>query len=225
MSTPLVRIATVDDPLRVGVLASGSGSNLQALLDFGAERRSDQNDARDHAPAFRVVVVVVNVDGAFALQRAATAGVATALIPHKGLSRDEHEGRVAAALAEHDVELVVLAGYMRVLTGGFVGRFKRRIVNVHPALLPSFPGMHGAKQALDHGCRVAGCTVHLVDDGVDTGPILTQGAVPVEDDDTEETLQKRIQTQEHRLLPRVVAAIADGRVVDDGQRLRLRGGV
>lgn len=213
MTSPLYRVATSDQPLRVGVLVSGSGSNLQALLDA-----QSAVGAR-----FRVVVVVANVVGAFAVERAGRAGVATVVVPHKGLGREAHEDQVAAALGEHDVELVVLAGYTRVLTAAFVGRFPRRIVNVHPALLPAFPGMHGARQALEHGCRVAGCTVHLVDDGVDTGAILAQAAVAVADDDTEETLQKRIQVEEHRLLPFVVAACAAGEVrVDDNGRVRLR---
>lgn len=213
LPTSLYRVASPDSPLRVGVLVSGSGSNLQALLE-----------AQTAAGArFRVVVVVANVVGAFAVERARSAGVVAVVVPHTSLPREEHEARVAAVLAEHDVELVVLAGYMRVLTGAFVSRFPRRIVNVHPALLPAFPGMHGARQALEHGCRVAGCTVHLVDDGVDTGAILAQAAVAIADDDSEETLQKRIQVEEHRLLPFVVNACAAGQVcVDDKGRVRLR---
>ncbi len=217
MSSILGRVCTPSDPLRVGVLVSGSGSNLQALLDLQPR-------------TFAVVVVVANVVDAYALERARAAGVDAVTLPHvlpdRRLSRAEHEAQVQAVLDDKRVELLVLAGYMRVLTPWLVSRWKRRIVNVHPALLPAFPGLHGAKQALDHGCRVAGCTVHLVDEGVDTGPILMQAAVPVLDDDDEAALQKRIQAEEHRLLPRVVEAIATGRVVDDAQRpglVRVRG--
>lgn len=206
MSALVSRPCTPADPLRVGVLVSGSGSNLQALLDWPAPRH------------FAVAVVIANVVGVRALERARAAGVDAVTLPHTGLSRADHEAQVQAVLEEKRVELLVLAGYMRVLTPWIVSRWKRRIVNVHPALLPAFPGMHGAKQALDHGCRVAGCTVHLVDDGVDTGPILLQAAVPVLDDDNEAALQQRIQVEEHRLLPRAVEAFATGHVVDDVTR-------
>lgn len=200
---PLFASRGASERLRVGVLCSGSGSNLQALLDAS------------QAPGcpFVVVVVVVNVEGAFAAERARAAGVPVSLVPHKGLARDVHEDAVAAALAGHDVDVVVLAGYMRVLTAGFVRRYPKKIINVHPALLPSFPGTHGARQALLHGCRVTGCTVHLVDDGVDTGPILLQAAVPILVDDDEAALQRRIQVEEHKLLPAAVRAYAEGRVV------------
>ena len=212
LDTPLVgRTCTPDRPLRVAVLASGGGSNLQALLD-----------ARGQGP-WDVVSVVVNVAGAGAIDRARAADVSVVVVPHVGLSRAEHETRVLDVLAAHDVELVVLAGYMRVVTELFVRRFPQRILNVHPALLPSFPGLHGARQALKHGCRVAGCTVHLVDAGVDTGPILAQAAVPILDDDDENTLQRRIQVAEHRLLPAVVTAWSEGRVVQRGGLTRCCG--
>lgn len=203
--TPLLPRAPcpLADPLRVGVLVSGSGSNLQALLDA-----AQRPDAR-----FRVAVVVSNIDGAYALQRAQGAGVPVAVESHKGRSREDFEDALEAHLLAHRVEVIALAGFMRVLTAHFLQRHERRVVNVHPALLPSFPGMHGARQALEHGARVAGCTVHLVDAGVDTGPILMQSAVPVLDDDDEASLQKRIQQQEHRLFPAVLDAIATGQVV------------
>ena len=203
----IARVTTADDPLRVGVLVSGNGSNLQALLD--------------QQGAYRVVVVVANVAGAFALNRAEQAGVAAFTCVHKGLTREEHEQRVHAHLEAHHVELLVLGGYMRVLSSWLVSRWPRRIINVHPALLPAFPGMHAAKQALAHGCRVTGCTVHLVDDGIDTGPILLQAAVPVHADDDEASLQQRIQIEEHKLLPRAVEAFARGQVVDVDGRVRV----
>jgi phosphoribosylglycinamide formyltransferase-1 len=215
LSTPLLQRAPcpAERPLRVGVLVSGSGTNLQALLDA----------ARAPGSVFSVVVVISNVDGVRALDRARTVGVPAVVEPHNGLDRAVHEERVHGHLAAAGVEVVVLAGYMRVLTSTLLERWARRVVNVHPALLPAFPGMHGAKQALEHGCRVAGCTVHLVDGGVDTGPILAQAAVPVLDHDDEAALQARIQREEHRLLPAVVSAYARGLVVDVDGRVRALG--
>ena len=203
------RACSAAEPLRVAVLASGGGSNLQALLD-----------AQTSTSPWRVVLAVVNVEGAPAIERARARAIDVCVIPHVGRPRAEHEADVLVALRRAAVDLVVLAGYMRVLTEGFVAAFPRRIVNVHPALLPSFPGLHGARQALEHGCRVTGCTVHLVDAGVDTGPILAQAAVAIDDDDDEHSLQGRIQQQEHRLLPRVVQAYAEGRVVERGGAIR-----
>jgi phosphoribosylglycinamide formyltransferase-1 len=207
---PLVeRACSAAAPLRVAVLASGGGSNLQALLD-----------AQASTSPWRIVVVIVNVEGAPAIERARARAVDVCVIPHVGRARAEHEADVEAALRRADVELVVLAGYMRVLSADFVAAFPRRIVNVHPALLPSFPGLHGARQALAHGCRVTGCTVHLVDASVDTGPILAQAAVAIAVDDDEHSLQVRIQQQEHRLLPQVVLAYAEGRVVERDGAIR-----
>lgn len=191
---------------RVAVLVSGRGSNLQALLDAAAD------------PWFPadIVKVVSNVPGAYALERAARAGVATAVIDHKGKPRAEFE---AELLRELDgVDLVCLAGFMRVLTGTFLGAFPARVLNVHPALLPAFPGTHGPAQALAAGVTQAGATVHLVDAGVDTGPILAQGSVPVLPGDTEASLAARILTVEHRLYPLALRWMAEGRVQVDGRR-------
>lgn len=215
MARPLVPRAPCPpgEPLRVAVLVSGSGTNLQALLDAAA---------RPGCP-FRVVAVISNRPGAKALERASAAGVPALVEDHKAhADRAAFERALLDRLAPHDVELVVLAGFMRVLGETFVRAFERRIVNVHPALCPAFPGLHAARQALLAGARITGCTVHLVDTGVDTGPILAQAAVPVLDGDDETSLQQRIQTQEHALLPRVLEAIARGDVVeeDDG-RVRL----
>lgn len=191
-----------DAPLRLGVLVSGSGSNLQALLDA----------SRDPAAGLRVALVLSNVAGVKALERAAAAGVAGVVEDHRGRSREAFEDAVDAALRAHGVEVVVLAGFMRVLTAHLLERWKHRVLNVHPALCPAFPGMHAPRQALAHGARVTGCTVHLVDAGVDTGPILAQTAVPVLDDDDEARLTARIQAEEHRLFPAVLRALAAGEV-------------
>jgi phosphoribosylglycinamide formyltransferase 1 len=204
------------DPLRLAVLVSGSGKNLQAILDFAA----------DPARALRVCAVVSNVPGVLALERAEAAGVPALVESHKGRSREDFEDAVHTHLEAQRAEIVVLAGFMRVLTPHFLARWPGRVVNVHPALCPAFPGTHAALQALQHGARVTGCTVHLVDAGVDTGPVLAQAAVPILDDDDEDRLQLRIQAEEHRLLPRVLEAIARGeaRLVDGRARVYRLGG-
>jgi phosphoribosylglycinamide formyltransferase-1 len=191
---------TPEARMRVGVLVSGSGSNLQAILDRVAHETS----------LLDVRVVVSNVPGVRALERAATAGVPGVVVASKGRERAAFEDAVHDTLVARDVEIVALAGFMRVLTPHFLSRWSGRVVNVHPALLPSFPGMHGARQALAAGVKITGCTVHVVDAGVDTGTILAQAAVPVYPGDTEEKLQARIQENEHRLFPEVLEAIARG---------------
>ena len=195
--------------LRVGVLASGSGTNLAALLEAQAEGRLGA----------QIAAVIVNVPGAKALDRAREAGVPAILVDHKAhTSRETFEAEIQRQLEAHGVELVVLAGFMRLLSGDFVTRWHGKIVNVHPSLLPSFPGMHAVRQALEARVRFTGCTVHLVDEGTDTGPILAQAAVPVLPDDDEATLHARVQQEEHRLLPWVVRLFAEGKVRLEGDR-------
>jgi phosphoribosylglycinamide formyltransferase-1 len=187
----------------LGVLASGGGTNLQAILDAIAAGSLDA----------RVAVVVSNVPEAGALARARAAGVETLVIDHKGFGeRRAFDAAVVDALRSRGVELVVLAGFMRVVTDVLLGAFPSRVVNIHPALLPAFPGVHAQAQALRHGVRVAGCTVHFVDGGTDTGPIIAQAAVPVLEDDDEASLTARILVKEHELLPQVLQWIAEGRV-------------
>lgn len=199
--------------MRIGVLASGSGSNLQAILD---------GCANGSIPA-QVAVVICNVPGAKALQRAEAAGVPAVLLPHKAYpSRDAYDAEVVALLRKHQVELVCLAGFMRLITPGLLSAFQNRILNIHPSLLPAYPGLHAVRQALQAGARVSGCTVHIVDEGTDTGPILVQAAVPVLDGDTEETLAARILRQEHRCYARALTLWAQGRVAIDGRRVRLQ---
>jgi phosphoribosylglycinamide formyltransferase 1 len=199
-------------PLILGVLASGRGSNLQAILDAIDAGR---------CPA-RVAVVVSDRKDAAALDRARRAGIrAVHVDPDASPDRGAFDDAVTRILDEHAVEMVCLAGYMRVLSPGFVRRYPMRILNVHPALLPAFPGLHAQRQALEHGARVAGATVHLVDEGVDTGPIVLQ-AVPVLPDDTEETLSARILVEEHRLYPEAIRLFAEGRIEVSGRRVRVR---
>ena len=200
--------------MRIGVLASGSGSNLQAILDACASRA---------IPA-QVAVVICNVADAKALQRAEAAGVPAMLLPYlKVASREEYDRQVVAALQKHSVDVVCLAGFMRLITPVLLGAFERRILNIHPSLLPAFPGLHAVRQALAGGVRVSGCTVHVVDEGTDTGPIVIQAAVPVLDGDTEDTLAARILVQEHRCYPRAIALWAQGRVRIEGRRVRIAG--
>ncbi len=197
--------------MRAAVLVSGGGTNLQALLD-----------ARDDLGA-ALCLVVSNRADAFALERARRAGVEAMCLSHKDFAtREDFDRALRDALLTRGVELVVLAGFMRVLTPVFLDAFPDRVINVHPALLPAFPGVDAQAQALAHGVKVTGCTVHLVDAGVDTGPILAQAAVPVHDDDTVETLRARILVEEHRLLPAAVRAVAAGRVTREGRRARVR---
>ncbi len=207
--------------LKLGVLVSGSGTNLQAILDAIASGRLDA----------QLVVVVSNVAGAGALDRARAAGVEAVVVDHKThADRRAFDAAVVQALRARGVDLVVLAGFMRLLTGVLLDAYPMRVVNVHPALLPAFPGVHAQRQALDYGARVTGCTVHFVDGGTDTGPIVAQAAVPVLAGDDEESLRVRILAREHELLPLVLQWIAEGRVTVDSPppgggrpRVRVRG--
>lgn len=192
-------MATLD----LGVLVSGSGTNLQAILDAVAEGRLNA----------RVRLVLSNKAQAFALERAKRAGVETRVVSHRDFeSREAFEQELIDVLRAAGVEHVVLAGFMRVLGSHFLSAFAGRIVNIHPALLPAFPGVHAQEQALRHGVKLTGCTVHFVDAGVDTGPIIAQRPVPVLDDDTVETLSQRILVEEHALLVHVLSLISEGRV-------------
>ena len=198
----------------IGVLASGSGSNLQALLDADLGVGA-------------IVVVVSNVPGARALERAQAAGVRAVLVDHRRYGdRAEFDREIVRELKASGVEWVVLAGFMRIVTSTLLDAFRDRVVNIHPALLPSFPGTKAQKQALEAGVGKSGCTVHLVDEGMDTGPILAQVEVPVFPDDTEASLGARILKEEHRLYPKVVRALADGGLVidpKDRKNIRLPG--
>jgi phosphoribosylglycinamide formyltransferase-1 len=201
------------EPLRVGVLASGRGSNFRALAEAAA---------RGRIPA-AVVVLVTDRPEAAALAIARELGVeAVALEPRLHPSREAHEKAVIAALEERRVGLVCLAGYMRLLSGPFVGHFAGRLLNIHPSLLPAFPGLHPHRQALEHGVRVSGATVHFVDEGVDTGPIVLQAAVAVLAGDTEATLADRILVEEHRIYPEAVRLFAEGRLEIRGRRVHIR---
>jgi phosphoribosylglycinamide formyltransferase 1 len=198
-----------DESRRIGVLISGRGSNLQALIDAVAEGRLDAT----------IAVVISNRADAAGLTRAAAAGIETLVIDHRGFaSRDDFDRAVAAELRARGVSLVCLAGFMRLVGSPLLDAFPDAILNVHPSLLPSFPGVDAQRQALEHGVKVAGATVHLVTPDLDAGPILVQAAVPVRDDDTPETLSARILIEEHRIYPEAVRAILNGGWRLDGRR-------
>jgi phosphoribosylglycinamide formyltransferase-1 len=202
--------------LRIGVLASGGGTNLQSIID-SCERGEIDGD---------VAVVITNVPDAYALKRAEKHGIDAYCFPNEGVSREQHEADVVECLEKHKVDLVCLAGYLRMLTPGMVDRYRGKILNTHPALLPSFggKGMHGIhvhRAVLEYGVKVSGCTIHVVTAEVDGGPIVLQKAVPVLEDDTPESLQERILKEEHKLYPRAVQLFAQGKVKIEGRRVRI----
>ena len=195
---------------KIGVVVSGRGSNLQSIIDHIAEGKLN----------VEIAVVVSDHKEAFALERAAKAGIPTAVVERKGCKdKAEFEDKIDAALREAGAEAVVLAGFMRILTGHFISRWEHKIINIHPALLPSFKGLDAQGQAVDYGVKVAGCTVHFVDEGTDTGPIILQKVVPVLDDDTEETLAARILVEEHKALPESIQLWADGKLTIKGRKV------
>ena len=202
--------------MNVGVLVSGSGTNLQSLIDRA--RRGELGPAR-------IAVVGSNVPDCAALARARAAGLPTFVVDHRDYSaRAGFDRALMTGLRSKQTDLVVLAGFMRVLGEELLGAFPGRIINIHPALLPAFAGVHAQEQAHARGVKIAGCTVHFVDGGIDTGPIIAQAAVPVHEDDDAEALRARILAEEHRLLPVVVRAIAERRVIIEDRRVRILAG-
>jgi phosphoribosylglycinamide formyltransferase-1 len=196
---------------RIAILISGRGSNMLALSD--AVRSGV-------IPNAEIVLVVSDKPGAAGLIAAQERGHKTVAIDRKGLARAEHEAQIIAAMNEHNVDLVCLAGYMRLLSSCFTDAFPKRILNIHPSLLPSFPGLDAQRQAIEHGAKFSGCTVHFVDDTLDGGPIIAQRVVTVLDDDTEETLAARILEQEHSLYAEAVALVVSGKFEIVGRRVR-----
>jgi phosphoribosylglycinamide formyltransferase 1 len=195
---------------RIGVLLSGRGSNFEALAESVAARR---------IPNAEIAIVISNREGAPGIQRAESRGIKTRVIPSKGLEREVYDRQVAAVLDEHKVDLICLAGYMRLLSPYFVGKFPNRILNIHPSLLPSFPGLESQRQALEYGVKFTGCTVHFVDENLDAGPIILQSVVPVKDDDTEESLNARILKEEHRTYSEAVRIVLEGKYKIEGRRV------
>ena len=198
----------------IGVLVSGSGTNLQAIIDHIEAKRLDA----------KIEVVLSNKADAYGLVRAKNHGIATEVLDHKQFpSREAYDQAVVDLLRARGVDLVVLAGFMRLLSPVFVKAYSNRIMNIHPALLPAFPGLHVQKKAVDHGVRFSGCTVHFVNEECDEGPIIIQAVVPVFPDDSEESLAARILKQEHRIYPRAIQLYAEGRLRVEGRRVLVDG--
>ena len=197
---------------RIAVLLSGRGSNFEALADSVATGR---------IPNAEIALVVSNREGAQGIDKARARGLETSVIPSKGLEREAYDKLVVAALKENNVDLVCLAGYMRLLSAYFVAAFPGRILNIHPSLLPAFPGLESQRQALEHGAKFSGCTVHFVDENLDAGPIILQAAVPIRDSDTEATLSERVLQEEHRIYSEAVRIVLEGRYRIEGRRVLL----
>lgn len=201
----------MNSKINIAVFASGSGTNLQAIIDAKIESAN-------------LAVVVCNKPDAYAITRAGENNIPVELVNHKDFeTREDFEKKIIGRIDKYNIKLIVLAGFMRVLSPYLVRKFKNRIINLHPALLPSFPGIRAAKQALDYGVKYTGCTVHFVDKGVDTGPIILQSVVPIADDDTEETLLEKLHREEHRIYPEAVRLFCEGRLEIKGRRVFLNG--
>jgi phosphoribosylglycinamide formyltransferase 1 len=195
---------------RIGVLLSGRGSNFEALADSVTSGR---------LPNVEIAMVVSNREGAPGTDKANARKIPTRVIPSKGLEREAYDRQVTAVLKEAQVDLVCLAGYMRLLSPYFIAAFPNRILNIHPSLLPAFPGLESQRQALEHGAKFAGCTVHFVDENLDAGPIVLQAVVPIHDDDTVESLSARILREEHRIYTEAVRIVLEGRYHLAGRRV------
>ncbi len=195
---------------RIGILLSGRGSNFEALADSVAAGR---------IPNAEIAIVISHREGAPGIDRARARGIDARVIPSKGLEREAYDRQVVAVLQEKNVDLVCLAGYLRLLSPYFVQAFRGRILNIHPSLLPAFPGLESQRQALEHGAKFAGCTVHFVDETLDAGPIILQSAVPIRDDDTVDSLSARILAEEHRIYSQAVRIVLEGRYRIDGRRV------
>jgi phosphoribosylglycinamide formyltransferase-1 len=199
---------------RLGILISGRGSNFEAIADSVAGGTLGSLGAE-------IAVVISNRADARGLETARARGLNAVCLPSKGLDREVYDRMLAAELHRHGVDLVCLAGFMRLLSAGFIREFPNRILNIHPSLLPAFPGLDAQHQALAHGVKITGCTVHFVDEDLDAGPIVIQAAVPVRDDDTEETLAARILTQEHRIYAEAIGIVIAGQYRVEGRRVVL----
>ncbi|MDD5014935.1 MAG: phosphoribosylglycinamide formyltransferase [Atribacterota bacterium] len=199
--------------INIGVLVSGRGTNLQAIIDAIKEGKI----------AGEIKVVVSDNPDAYALKRARQYHIDTRYIHFKEFkNREDYDKEIIKILKEKKIELVVLAGYMRILSPYFIRSYKNKIINIHPALLPSFPGLHAQRQTLEYGAKISGCTVHFVDEGVDSGPIILQKAVEVSDDDTEESLAEKILKEEHQIYPRAIQLFSEGRLMIKGRRVFIK---
>jgi len=195
----------------IAVLISGNGTNLQAIIDQTKTGNIKGN----------IVAVISNKADAYGLERAKQAGIPEYFIDHKGITREEHEQKIIDILEKEKVDLVVLAGYMRVLTSLFVNKYKHRLINIHPALLPAFPGTDGYGDTFNYGCKVGGCTVHFVDEGVDTGPIIIQKTNEIKEDDTLESFKQRGLDIEHQALPEAIKLFCEDKLQIEGRKVKI----
>ena len=197
----------MSDKFRIGVFSSGNGSNFEAIV-------------KADIPNVEVSFLLCNIEDAYALERAKNFSIDSILLPHKNFeSRKDFEKEIISRIQDYDVDLIILAGFKRILSPFFINYFEKKIINLHPSLLPSFPGLRAPQQALEYGVKFTGCTVHFVDDGVDTGPIILQGLVEILDSDDEESLMKKIHEKEHEILPVVIELISEGKVkTTEGRR-------
>ena len=201
------------EKIRIGVLVSGNGSNLQSIIDSAEAGKID----------VEIACVISNKAKAFALERAKRHQIPAFYLDHRSFSsREEFDAAVVDLLQEHHVQLVVMAGFNRIITSVLLNAFPLSLMNIHPALLPSFPGTNAQRQALEHGVKIAGCTVHFVDEGTDSGPIIIQAAVPAFDNDTEETLSARILAEEHKIFPMAIQLFAEGRLSVQGRKVIIK---
>jgi len=199
--------------INIGVLASGRGTNLQAIIEAIEGGKIEG----------RINIVISDNRDAFALKRAKQNNIETQYVDFKSFkNREDYDKEIIKALEEKKIDLVVLAGYMRILSPFFINAYKNKIMNIHPALLPSFPGLHAQRQAVEYGAKVSGCTVHFVDEGVDSGPIVLQKSVEVKDDDTEELLAERILKEEHQIYPKAIQLFSEGRLIIKGRRIFIK---
>lgn len=196
----------------VAVLISGNGTNLQAIID----------NVKSGNIKCNLVAVISNKADAYGLERAKQAGTLGYFIDHKGITREEHEQKIIDILEKNNVDLVVLAGYMRILTSLFVNKYKNRLINIHPAILPAFPGTDGYGDTFNYGCKVGGCTVHFVDDGVDTGPIIIQKTNPIEENDTLESFKERGLKIEHQALPEAIKLFCEDKLEIEGRKVKIK---
>jgi phosphoribosylglycinamide formyltransferase-1 len=200
--------------IKIAILVSGNGTNLQSIIDAIEAGILDA----------KIAVVISNNPNAFALERARGHDIPTEVLPNSAYpSREEYDQKVVEILTNHSINLVILAGFMRIITATLINAFPMRIMNIHPALLPAFPGLNVQKKAIEHGVKFSGATVHFIDEGVDTGPIIIQAVVPVHDDDSEETLAARILKEEHRIYPQAIQLFAEGRLEINGRRVIIKG--
>lgn len=196
--------------LKIGVLVSGSGTNLQSIIDR----------CEDGGLSAQIACVISNNEKAFALERATKHSIPAVCLKHTEFAgRTAYDEELVKVLRSHEVDLVVLAGFMRIITPVFIEAFPNAIMNIHPALLPSFPGLHAQRQAVEYGVKITGCTVHFVDAGTDTGPIIMQATVPIDDDDTEESVSSKIQAEEHRIFPKAIQLYVENRLKVEGRKV------